>query len=82
MYDNMGEYSKALEFQEKSLEIKKQNLPPDHIDLASSYHGIGGIYSGRGEYAKALEFYERSHEICKVALSPNHPNLATSYNNI
>ena len=33
----MGEYSKALEYYEKSIEIKKIALPQNHPDLAASY---------------------------------------------
>ncbi|CAF1460008.1 unnamed protein product, partial [Rotaria sordida] len=82
VYANMGEYAKALSFCEKSLEIQKIALRPNHPDLATSYNNIGTVYYNMGEYSKALSFYEQSLEIQKVALPPNHPDLATSYNNI
>ena len=82
VYDDMGEYSKALLSYERSLEIRKVALPPNHPDLATSYNNIAAVYYNMGEYSKALSSYERSLEIRKVALPPNHPNLATSYNNI
>ena len=41
----MGEYSKALSYYEKSLEIKQQSLPPNHPDLAASYNNIGEVCS-------------------------------------
>ena len=82
VYDNMGEYSKALSSYERSLEIDKVALPPNHPSLATSYNNIGLVYMNMGEYSKALSSYERSLEIDKVALPPNHPDLATSYNNI
>ncbi|CAF4333822.1 unnamed protein product, partial [Rotaria sordida] len=71
----MGEYSKALSSYERSLEIQKIALPPNHPDLASSYQGIGLVYDNMGEYSKALSSYERSLEIQKIALPPNHPDL-------
>ena len=82
VYDERGEYSKALSSYEQSLEIRKVALPPNHPDLAKSYNNIGLVYDNMGEYSKALSSYERSLEIRKVALPPNHPDLATSYNNI
>ena len=82
VYDNMGEYSKALSSYERSLEITKVALPSNHPDLATSYNNIGMVYYNMGEYSKAVSFYERSLEIDKVALPPNHPNLAISYSNI
>ena len=82
LYYNMGEYSKALSSYERSLEIYKKALPPNHPDLATSYNNIGGVYDDMGEYSKALSCYEQSLEIYKVALPPNHPDFAQSYNNI
>jgi len=80
--DHRGEYSKALEYYEKSLEIRKKTLPANHPDLATSYNNIGLVYRSMGEYSKALEYYEKSLEIRKKTLPANHPDLATSYNNI
>ncbi|CAF4386216.1 unnamed protein product, partial [Rotaria sordida] len=36
----MGNYSKALEFYEKSLKIREKALPSNHPDLAQSYNNI------------------------------------------
>ena len=79
VYDNMGEYPKALSSYEPSLEIRKVALPPNHPDLAQSYNNIGSVYLNMGEYSKALSSFERSLEIEKVAFPPNHPDLAISY---
>ncbi|CAF1518456.1 unnamed protein product, partial [Rotaria sordida] len=81
-YDDMGEYPKALTSYERSLEIRKIALPPNHPDLAQSYNNIAVVYDKMGEYSKALSSYEQSLEIHKIALPPNHPHLAASYNNI
>ncbi|CAF4164947.1 unnamed protein product [Rotaria sordida] len=78
----MGEYSKALSSYERSLEITKVALPPNHPELAASYNNIGLVYYNMGEYSKALSSYERSLEITEIALPPNHPDLAGSYGNI
>ncbi|CAF4181824.1 unnamed protein product, partial [Rotaria sordida] len=82
IYDSMGDYSQALSYYEKSLDIKKKTLPPNHPDLAPSYLNIGTVYDNMGEYSKALSSYERSLEIQKIALPPNHPDLASSYQGI
>ncbi|CAF5058489.1 unnamed protein product, partial [Rotaria sp. Silwood1] len=39
----MGNYSKALEFYDKSLKIGEKALPPNHPDLATSYNNIGSV---------------------------------------
>jgi tetratricopeptide (TPR) repeat protein len=82
VYLNMGEYSKALSFYERSLEIKKIALPPNHPDLATSYNNIGLVYYNMGEYSKALSYLEKAQQILQKSLPPTHPDLATSYNNI
>ncbi|CAF1028499.1 unnamed protein product [Rotaria sordida] len=82
VYDDMGEYSKALSSYERSLEIWKIALPPNHPDFAQSYNNIGSVYNNMGEYSKALSSYEQSLEIRKIALPPDHPDFAQSYNNI
>ncbi|CAF4280243.1 unnamed protein product, partial [Rotaria sordida] len=63
VYKDMGEYSKALSSYERSLEIRKIALPPNHPDLATSYNNIGMVYSHMGEYSKALSSHEQSLEI-------------------
>jgi tetratricopeptide (TPR) repeat protein len=80
--NEMGEYSKALSYQEQALEITRKTFPPNHLHLAASYNNIGVVYHNMREYSKALSFYEKAHEIFQRALPPNHPSLATSYNNI
>ena len=82
VYKDMGEYSKALSSYERSLEMRKVAVPPNHPDFAQSYNNIGNVYYNMGEYSKALSSYERSLEIRKVALPPNHFDFAQSYNNI
>ncbi|CAF0943341.1 unnamed protein product [Rotaria sordida] len=82
VYDNIGEYSKALLFYEQALDISKKTHPSNHADLASSYNNIGNVYYNMGEYSKVLSLYEQALEIRQKSLSPNHPDLAASYNNI
>ncbi|CAF5032415.1 unnamed protein product, partial [Rotaria sp. Silwood1] len=82
VYNNMREYSKALLYYEKSLDIDKKILSPNDPSLAWSYINIGSVYYSMGEYSKALSSYERSLEIRKIALPPNHPDLASSYEGI
>ena len=81
VYSNMGEYSKALSYYEKCLDMRQKTLPANHPDLATSYNNIGSVYSNMGEYSKALSYYEKCLDMQKKTLPANHPSLAT-YNNI
>ncbi|CAF1290116.1 unnamed protein product [Rotaria sordida] len=82
VYKDIGEYSKAITFYERAVDIYKKMSPPNQLGLAASYGNIGSVHYDMGEYSKALSSYERALEIQKTALPPNHPDLATSYNNI
>ncbi|CAF1227109.1 unnamed protein product [Rotaria sordida] len=82
VYYSMGEYSKAITFYERAIDIYKKMGPSNQVNLASSYNNIGIVYDNMGEYSKALSSYERALEIRKIALPPNHSDLPGSYNNI
>jgi tetratricopeptide (TPR) repeat protein len=71
----MGQYSKALSYGEKALEIAGNILPSNHSDLAQYYVNMGVIYNKVGKNSKALACYERAQEIYQNTLSPNHSNL-------
>ncbi|CAF4941345.1 unnamed protein product [Rotaria socialis] len=71
----MGDYSKALEFCEKSLKIRQVSLPLTHPDLATSYNCIGEVYNGMGEYLKALSYLEKALSIYRNSLPETHPNI-------
>ncbi|CAF4226961.1 unnamed protein product [Rotaria sordida] len=78
----MGEYSKALSSFQRSLEIRKIALPPNHPDLAVSYNNIGSVYEDTGEYSKALQYYEKAQDIWKKSLPPTHSCIALVKRNI
>jgi tetratricopeptide (TPR) repeat protein len=80
--DEQGEYEEAITFYDKTIEIYKKTLPPNHLNFASTYNNIGMVYDSMGDYPKALSYYEKALEIKKQSLPPNHPDLASSYGNI
>ncbi|CAF5216133.1 unnamed protein product, partial [Rotaria magnacalcarata] len=78
----MGEYSKALEFYEKSLKIREISLPPTHPDLAQSYNNIGMTYYPMGEYSKAFSYLEKALGILRKSLPSTHPHIKSVMNSI
>ena len=78
----MGEYSKALSSFERSLEIEKVALPPNHPDLANSYNNIGMVYNNMGEYSKALSYLQKAHDIWVQVLPHTHPHVGMVKNSI
>jgi tetratricopeptide (TPR) repeat protein len=79
---NQGEFREAIEFYQKSLEIKQKTFHPNDPNLATSYNGIGLVYGKMGDYSKALSYHEKAVEIEKTHRRLNDPLLANSYNNI
>jgi len=82
IYKDLGDYPKALEFQERSLEIRGKIYEPGHSDIGTSCNNMAVIYQALGDYTNALEYQERSLEIRENAYEPDHPVIATSSNNM
>ncbi len=82
VWHNKGEYDKALEFYNKSLNIRLKNLGEEHPSVATSYNNIGRVWNNKGEYVKALEFYQKSLNIRLKTLGEEHPDVANTYNNL
>ncbi len=81
-YYLQGDYSKALEFYQKSLAIYEEVLGTKHPSTVTSYDNIGMVYQAKREYDKALEFYQKSLATYEEVLGIKHHNTAASYNNI
>jgi len=56
VYDNQGEYPKALEWFQKALAICEKVLGKEHPDTAMTYNNIAMVYNNQGDYTKALEW--------------------------
>ncbi|CAF5041752.1 unnamed protein product, partial [Rotaria socialis] len=68
----MGEYSKALEYYEKDLEITKKALPPTHPDLAGSYLCFAACYEKMGDYTAALKALKNANKIQEKTFQENN----------
>jgi len=78
VYYNQSDYSKALEYFLKSLEIMESL--GDKRGMAASYNNIGGIYDDQRDYPKALEYFLKCLEI--IESLGDKWVMAASYNNI
>ena len=74
VYNEQGDYDKALEYYQKALATKEKVLGTEHPSTATSYNNIGGVYRKQGEYAKALDYYTKAYQIFKKKLGDAHPN--------
>jgi len=86
VYEHKGEYSTALEYFTKSVEMTKAvyGEHTNHSSIATSYNNIGDVHRQLGNYDTALEYFTKSMEMTKVVYGEHttHSILAISYNNI
>ena len=62
-YDSLGEYRKAIEYHEQSLEISREI--GDRSGEGTSLGNLGLAYDSLGEYRKAIEYHEQYLEISR-----------------
>ncbi len=78
IYKQQGGIPQALEYYQKSLEIKKEIN--NNKGIANSLNNIGRIYEQQGDIPKALEYYHKSLKIREEI--GNKAGIAESLNNI
>ena len=79
---HMGEFPKAKEHDQQSLDIRLKALGPTHVDVSTSYNNLGLVYQKMGQLEQAKDYHQRSLDIKLNALRPTHVDVATSYNNL
>jgi tetratricopeptide (TPR) repeat protein len=82
VYDDQGDYDKALSWYEKALAIYEKVLGKEHPDTGTTYNNIAVVYKAQGDYGKALEWYNKALAIWEKVLGKEHPSTGTTYNNI
>ncbi|MCD4840679.1 MAG: tetratricopeptide repeat protein, partial [Methanosarcinales archaeon] len=78
VYANKGEWDKAIEFYEKSLETVEK--VGDVHGMAQTYNNLGMVYAKKGEWDKAIEFYEKDLKISEKVGDVH--GMAKTYNNL
>ena len=78
VYNMWGQYGKALEYYERSLE--KRRIVGDREGEGITLNNIGLVYDAMGEYAKALDYYEKSIELTRK--TGDRKQEAATLNNI
>ena len=90
LFELAGEYSHqvqlnylyALEYYNKSLEIRRVIHIGNHPDVANLLNDIGSVHWDLGNYAEALEYYNQALKMRQAIYSGNHPDVATLLNDI
>ncbi|MCL2624472.1 MAG: tetratricopeptide repeat protein, partial [Planctomycetaceae bacterium] len=82
IYDDLGDYAEAMEWNEKARVIREKVLGKEHADTAATYNNIAGVYDSQGDYAKALKWFEKALAVYEKVLGMEHPDTAMTCNNI
>ncbi|UCE03021.1 MAG: tetratricopeptide repeat protein, partial [Candidatus Latescibacterota bacterium] len=72
-----GEYERALECYQRSVEIKEQLLPSDHPDLTTSASAIGGLLMKLGRCEEAQPIVESTLQFKVETLGWTHDHTAS-----
>ena len=67
-----GNYDRAELVALKALLIAKQNVGPNHPDVAVILNNLAGFYETQGNYASAELLFKRSLAIREKVLGPDH----------
>jgi tetratricopeptide (TPR) repeat protein len=74
---------RALQYHQKSLEIKICVCGQDSLYVAASYTGLGNVYESQGKYEEALDMHTKSLDIkTRILGGDSHLELAKSSTSI
>ena len=62
-YFDMEDYTKSIEFYEKSEDLFKLSVDSDKGDKCFILIGLGSVHQKRGEYEKALSYFEKVKDV-------------------
>lgn len=82
LYDDLGQYDKALFYYNKALAILQSQPKPPQNRLAKLYNNIGVAYANKGLYKQARNYYLLELKANLAIKEENHPNIAGTYLNL
>lgn len=82
LYQEIGEFQKALEFNQKSLKLLLEFYPNNSFEISTNYNNISAIKDATGDYPMALKYLRKSLKINKKLFGEDNPILASGFNNI
>jgi tetratricopeptide (TPR) repeat protein len=82
LYGSEGNYEKAEDAFERSLEITRERYGPTHPFMASGLENLGAVYGQQNEYEKARQTLTEALEVRRVSLGDDHPANANTLLNL
>src|SRR5438876_2235032 len=81
-YWYLGEAALASRQFERSLEVRRRVLGPDHPDSITSMNELANAYRDDGKLGRALPLFEEALKRLTTLLGPDHPDTPTVMNNL
>lgn len=72
----LGNYTAALITYIDSLKLRRETLPPCHLDLAASAYNLGQTHHQLGNLTEAMGLYNEFYSIVTHCLGKNHRDVA------
>ena len=82
VYRAMGEYTTALSYYEKTLEIRLKVFDSHHLDLAAIFNNVDELYYSMNKYSTALINFEKARKILQKSLPRTHSICVNNKRNI
>ncbi len=77
-----GRYHEAEQLYQQAISTRRQQLGPEHPDVASSLNGLGRLYYHQGKYIEAEPFYKSALAIYEQQLGLEDLNVAYTLSNL
>ena len=72
----MGDCDRALEYQQRALEIVDRTVPDVHWGRGNTLRNFGTIYHRLGNFARASESFEQALNIFECTFGADHPDIS------
>ena len=89
IYNDLGYYQKAIDYNEKALNIALKRFGEEHSDVAKSYNDLGRDWDHLKKYKTAIAYFEKALTIDKKnfgkesrAVGSDYLNLGLAWNDL
>ncbi len=82
VYNSLGLFSRARDFDQQSLDIRRRVLGPENPDTLNSMSDLADALNHDGHYAEAVKLNRETLEIRRHVLGPENPDTLNSMSNL
>jgi len=80
VYFSLGLFDRALPLLESALEIRRETLGDEHLNVAESLNDLGIVLVAKGEYGRAEPLFQEALSLRRKSLGDIHVDVAVSLN--